>query len=51
MQEETLHDWAKLQEWLNRPQWQEKHDGKQRFAFRGQADSSLPIRTSLARYF
>jgi hypothetical protein len=51
MKSETLHTWAELQNWLDCPQWQEQHNGKPRFAFRGQVDSHCPLRTSLARLF
>lgn len=51
MNTETLHTWAELQKWLGLPQWQEQHNGNPRFAFRGQADSQWPLRTSLARLF
>jgi hypothetical protein len=46
MKTEILSTWANLQRWLGRYK-----AGQKEFAFRGQAESAWPLRTSLARHF
>lgn len=51
MKKLELQTWSQLTNWLNDSRWQEQHDGKPRFAFRGQANSEWLLKTSLARHF
>jgi hypothetical protein len=46
MQQLEFKTWSRLQKWLA-----EYKAGQKRYAFRGQSDSSWPLRTSLARHF
>ena len=46
MQQLEFNTWSRLQQWM-----EEYKAGQKRYAFRGQSDSSWPLRTSLARHF
>lgn len=45
MTEQVLHNWPEFQDWAA------QLGGIQRYIFRGQSDSTWPLRTSLARHF
>jgi hypothetical protein len=51
MQTKELQKWSELKDWLEDTRWERKLNGKPQFAFRGQADASWFLESSLARHF
>ena len=51
METKELQTWSELNDWLDDTRWLQEQNGKQRFAFRGQAETKWSLQTSLAYHF